>query len=491
MTNNISLVHRVLASIPAYIRESAPEFTEFLVSYYKYLEEEGEVSELIRFQENLYGFKDDADYVRKFLRGLGFDVGADINLEADLQYRLINDFFAMRGTEPSLKLMFRMLFNEDVNVEYPRDKLLYLSSANYTKNIFIITTAPNNIIIPDTTFAGVTGLTSRSTATVENIDVIVSDKKYLLIECSFASDSFVVDEVIRIMFKDQNIDVVNVGAIDIDVENGGNGYSLFESVNISGCGQTGVGYVSAITYGSIETLEASVKGTGYAVGDKITAFNGFFAKVKEVDTLGGIEKIEIKHGGYKYKEYPEFNLYSKTGTGAILTPFGSKVGGIKTITFENPYTLCSASSIIGVNSSRGYGFIGNLVVSANIKNNKWTDRKGMLAINSVLLDSDEYQEYSYRIISNVPTNKYLYFVDQLTHPYGFVRVPLFLRQIEMDFMLGQQISTLTINKERQEISDIIINEEDLTDMNVGDEANVIAQFEYETVITELYNDDGE
>ncbi len=482
----ISLVHKVLASIPAYIRDNSPEFTEFIIGYYRYLEEEGEVAELIRFQENLYGFKDDADYIRKFLRGLGFDVGADIELQADLQYKLINDFFAMRGTEPSLKLMFRMLFNEDVNVEYPREKLLYLSSANYTKNIFLITTAPNNIVIPDTTFAGITGLTSRSTATVENIDVIVADKKYLLIECSFASDDFLKEEVIRIMFKDRNIDVVNVGAINIEVENGGNGYKLYEAVNISGCSQTGVGYISAITSGSIESIDISNGGIGYEVGDRITAFNGLFAKVLEVDANGGILKIDLKHGGYKYKEYPELNMYSKNGTGAILNPYGSSVGGVKTITFENPYTLCSASSIIGINSSRGYGFIGKLVVSGNIKHNKWTDRKGMLGINSVLIDSDEYQEYSYRIISNVPTSKYIYFVDQLTHPYGFVRVPLFLRQIEMDFMMNNQESNVLITKSNEEVTDILIN--NLDNMYIDDERDLDVEIIVETKTEIIYND---
>ena len=375
----ISLIHRVRASIPSYIRETYPKLTEFIIDYYKYMEEEGVTADLTKFQENIMGKRDDPEYIRKFLTGLGFDMGVNLDLNPDLQYKIINDFFAMRGTEASLKLLFRLLFNEDVNIEYPRDKLLYLSQANYMQNIFIITTAPDNIVLPDITFSGVVGLSSKSTATIENIDIIVSDKKYFLIECSYATDKFTKDEVVRILFKDSTIDVVNVGAIDIDIENGGNGYKLYETVNVSGCIQTGVGYVSALTSGSIETLDIGKGGTGYAVGDKITAHNGFTASVTKVnDTTGAIEEVVIKHGGYKYREYPTLNYYTKNGKDAILTPWGSLVGGIKTISFENPYTLCSPSSVIGINTSTGYGFDGTLVVKGNIDVKKWTAKARMV-----------------------------------------------------------------------------------------------------------------
>lgn len=482
-----SIVPRITSSIPSFIREQAPEFCQFLVDYYKYVETEGTVAELKRFQENLYGFRDDADYIRKFLSGLGFDIGIDLDMQADLQYNLINEFFSMRGTEPSLKLMFRLLFNEDVNVEYPRDSLLYTSSANFTKNIFLITTSPDNFTMPEITFAGITGLTSKATATIENIDVIVADKKYLLIEATFASDDFDVNEVIRIMSNETNIDVVNVGAIDIDVETCGNGYKLYETVNVSGCTQTGVGYISSISSGSIESLDISKKGIGYAVGEKISAFNGFFASITEVDETGGILKIKITHGGYKYKEYPDLIISSVNGKDAVLTPYGKQIGGIKKITFENPYTLCSENSIIGINSSSGYGFIGNLVIKGDIKLKKWTDKKGMLSINSTLIDSNEYQEFSYRIVSNVPSSKYIYFVDEHTHPYGFVRVPLMLRQFEMDLKLDNQISKVMIEKELTVINDI--NIDNLPELIYeGDQIELNVTVDFEVVKTKIYED---
>lgn len=484
----ISLIHRVRASIPSYIRETYPKLTEFIIDYYKYMEEEGVTADLIKFQENIMGKRDDPEYIRKFLTGLGFDMGVNLDLNPDLQYKIINDFFAMRGTEASLKLLFRLLFNEDVNIEYPRDKLLYLSQANYMQNIFIITTAPDNIVLPDITFSGVVGLSSKSTATIENIDIIVSDKKYFLIECSYATDKFTKDEVVRILFKDSTIDVVNVGAIDIDIENGGNGYKLYETVNVSGCIQTGVGYVSALTSGSIETLDIGKGGTGYAVGDKITAHNGFTASVTKVDdTTGAIEEVVIKHGGYKYREYPTLNYYTKNGKDAILTPWGSLVGGIKTISFENPYTLCSPSSVIGINTSTGYGFDGTLVVKGNIDVKKWTDKKGVLGVNTVLQDSDVNQEFSYKIISNVPSVKYIDLVDKFTHPYGFVRVPYFLQNVDMDLMLDQQVSHLIVENTKDVDKDIVISNLP-TELEINTELTLEISVVTESETTVLYDD---
>lgn len=461
MMNTISFVSQIRRSIPSYIQETYPQFTDMIISYYEYLETEGVEADLIRFEQNIYGYRDDPDYIQQFLSSLGFDLGVNLNVEPDLQYKVINDFFSMRGTEPSLKLLFRLLFNEDVNIEYPRDRLLYPSTAHYVKNIFLITTAPDNIIIPDITFGGIVGLTSKSTAAIENIDIIVSPtKRYLLIECSSSSDEFRRDEVIRILADNKEIDVINTGTVDIDVEVCGNGYKLFDRVNISGCIQTGVGYIKSVTYGPIETLIPSRPGTGYKVNEVITASNGFYSKISKVDANGGILEIKVEHGGYNYKEYPDFNVRTANGIDAILTPYGSKVGGVKTIAFENPYALCD-NSIISISSSSGYGFQGNIKTTAETKISKWVNDKGILGINCIIQDSDVYHEFSYRIVSSVPSNKYIDLVDKFTHPYGFIRVPVLKVDVEMSMGIEYQQSTVTGYKETEEIDIDIDNLEDL------------------------------
>lgn len=480
----ISLISRIRSSIPTYIQETYPQFVNFLITYYEYLETEGVVSELIKFEENIFGLKDDPTYIRKFLNEIGFDIGVNLNLNPDLQYKLINDFFAMRGSEPSLKLLFRMLFNEDVSIEYPRDKLLYPSFSNYTKNIFLITTAPEGYILPDISFAGVIGLTSKSSASVENIDIIVSpdNKRYYIIECSYSTDLFIKDEIIRILADNQEIDVINVGAIDIDIETCGNGYSLNDTVNISGCIQTGVGYVSAISKGEIESIDIIKPGTGYKVGESITALNGFYAVIDEVGVNGEILKIKIKNGGYKYQEYPSLRFYSESGVGAELSPYGSKIGGVEKISFENPFALCE-NSIISISSVSGYGFIGNIKIVPHININKWTDEKGFISINSMVQDSDKYHEFSYHIVSGIPSNKYIDIVDEFTHPYGFVRVPIMRMNLNMDFDLSNQSSTIEGSKEYEAIKDITIN--NLRDVEVDEELQLDVNVITEVVVEQL------
>ena len=53
----ISLISRIRSSIPTYIQETYPQFVNFLITYYEYLETEGVVSELIKFEENIFPTK--------------------------------------------------------------------------------------------------------------------------------------------------------------------------------------------------------------------------------------------------------------------------------------------------------------------------------------------------------------------------------------------------------------------------------------------------
>lgn len=470
-----SILHSIRNSIPSYIQTDYPKFVEFLMTYYSMMEKQGHLKSLINFEENIKGRKDDPIYIQKFLSEIGFDVGVGLNSTPELQYKLINDFMSMRGSEPSLKLLFRLLFNEDVNIEYPRDGLLYTSAANYVHNKFLITTSPD-INLSDISFAGVVGLTSNTTASIENIDVIVTQTgRYLIIECSYASDDFIIDEVIRILVNDQQIDVLNKGVISVDVEVSGNGYSKGDVVTISGCDQTGIGYVSAITNGSIESVDVVYPGSGYKRGELIKAYNGFTGIISDVGPNGEILSISIRHGGYKYKEYPQLNILS-SGSGAVLQPYGSSIGGIKTISFDNPYAICS-NSLISVNSSIGYGFEGVTQLSPSTPTSKWIDKKGVLGVNGTILDSDIYHEFSYRIVSSVPSDKYIDIIDEFTHPYGFVRVPVL--SVERDVNINERVNTSDIELYKEHIivthvniindDDLFINETRKLDVNVETE----------------------
>ena len=450
--NKTSFLYKIESSIPSYIRENYTKFTDFILKYYEYLENDGVMSDLIKFKDNLYGYDNDPEYIKKFISDMGFDIGVNLNLQPDLQYKIINDFFAMRGSEPSLKLLFRLLFNEDVSIEYPRDKLLYLSNANYTKNIFLITSYPDEYDNPDITFSGVVGLSSKHTATIENVDIISTiNKKYLVIECSNNTGNFLIDEVLQILMKNKTYNVINVGVFDIDISDGGNGYSLNDMVYVSGCGQSGVGYVSQIGFGSIHSISILNGGTNYKVGETIKAYNGFFAKIKTVDEFGSILSIDLLNGGYKYKEYPELTINSEIGSGAILISYSDDIGAIKKISFDNPYALCTNNSIISVSSNKGYGFIGNLVVSSSIYSNKWLDKKGFIGVNSHTLDSLIYQEYSYKVLSVVPKDNYYDKILELTHPYGFYCEAEQLTEYELSLGNKDATTDVEINVIKTEI----------------------------------------
>ncbi len=135
-----SIVPTVKNKLPRYIIEEYPEFTQFITKYYEYMETDGFVYLLNQYTDNLNDQDVDIDYINNMLDDLGFNIKVDDGIDKKLVYFLVNQFFEMRGTIPSYKLLFRMLFNTNVESTFPRDKLLYPSSASYVKRqLFIFT----------------------------------------------------------------------------------------------------------------------------------------------------------------------------------------------------------------------------------------------------------------------------------------------------------------------------------------------------------------
>ena len=49
----------------------------------------------------------------------------------------VKDFYQSKGTDKSLILLFRMLFNEEVEVYYPKNDMLRVSAGNFTSDIIL------------------------------------------------------------------------------------------------------------------------------------------------------------------------------------------------------------------------------------------------------------------------------------------------------------------------------------------------------------------
>lgn len=138
--------------------------------------------------------------------------------------------------------------------------------------------------------------------------------------------------------------------------------------------------------------------------------------------LGAISKVTIYNHGYGYDEIPTLDVKSNLGLGANLLPMSDNIGQIESIEIIDPFVDSYATPTISVISKNGTGAVlttqSNSVFS---ERPSWKSMEGMLGVNSTLLDSYYYQQFSYYTYSPIPRKESDAILDEWCHPSGFVR----------------------------------------------------------------------
>jgi hypothetical protein len=145
----------------------------------------------------------------------------------------------------------------------------------------------------------------------------------------------------------------------------------------------------------------SVVGTGSIyITNSISLFGntcGYFSG------LGAISKVNIYNHGYEYDQLPDIIIQSTFGSNANLLPSSNNIGQIESIEIIDPFIDSYDDPVATVISENGTGAILTAkVVSVFKEKPSWKTMEGMLGLNSTLLDSDYYQQFSYYTYSAIP-----------------------------------------------------------------------------------------
>ncbi len=162
-------------TIPGYIREEYQVFHNLIINYFKWLEKDKNfVNVLTRFAEDTDVNNQVKPYIDIIKHELGWRYKAKLKIDDRTLIKLLRDFYLSRGTEQSFKTLFKILFDTNVDISYPRDDLLKLSDNNYIVSHEIITTAIN--------FKNNTDLLNRfSNSSILNITITGLESGLLLI----------------------------------------------------------------------------------------------------------------------------------------------------------------------------------------------------------------------------------------------------------------------------------------------------------------------
>lgn len=422
----------------SFVKSDYPNFAKFMADYFAWLEQDENFLRIIDdWKDNLEPSSNVEPYITAILDDVGFDITQDISVPKSTLLHFMKDFYLARGSVQSFEFLFKILFANNVRIQYPRESLLIPSYAEYGDKVYVYISASSAgsrdyLAITEnvSTLAGtLEGLTSKVIVSVESITPILGNSRtYLEVEILKSIGDFIVGENARLTIGDNSIVEVVQNVASIEIENAGSGYNVNDQVRVSDAQITSNGFVSKIKAGGITSLVITNPGCGYELGDLILARNslngsGFSAIVSGIGNAGEITNYSILCEGYGFLDLPEITIKrtATEGCEAVLEAQSEDIGQISKISFLGANVDFTDIAVAEVDSDTGIGAVLNLVNDSSFSKSEWNNDRGFIGQNSTLIDSDKYQQYSYEVISSISPSRYLTIVDDLLHPVGYVR----------------------------------------------------------------------
>lgn len=357
------------SQIPDFIKEDHENFINFMESYFEWLETKKSADTTIDPSDGVFNTSanllkhEDIDssvdlFEEHFRKEFLQNIPKTVLCDRKKLLKNIKNFYRARGTEKSYRLLFRILFLDNIDFYYPTVDILRPDSGNWQEDISI------RVIIPTFTTPfdvwtefldqRVVGKTSGAVGKVKQIKKV----------------SEISNQVYELFFEKNSL----VGEFLADEKIGVNRYALNE----------------ALILPILTGINLTNPGTGYTLEDKITITTPFNtiqmeAIIREVDSqTGAITKIQI----------------SNPSTG-----FSSSVNDI-TITFapkDAPDITAVGTAILGGTFYHTGYYIGS---------------DGFLDDIKKLRDDYFYQEFSYAIKTNIGIGEWRDIIKKLVHPAG-------------------------------------------------------------------------
>jgi hypothetical protein len=277
----------VSSQLPDFIRSDNPKFVLFLEKYYEWLEKSNNVI----FETNsLYDSKDldiaDEYYINEVVKEILPYFPKEILLDKSKFIKHVGEFYRSKGTPESLKFLFRVLYNEEIEVYFPKEQIIKLSDGKWVLPLSLrVETGDNNIF--DIERCKITGTVSKSTAIVEKVIKSVDRQlgiQYIElyisnIEKLFTTGENVTTTIVRTDGTEDFVTAKLIGSlseIKIDPKNRGLFYNGFDTeLNYDGDPVTIIGGLnpsSGNPIGAIATVGDVLKGS---VDDVLITNGGF------------------------------------------------------------------------------------------------------------------------------------------------------------------------------------------------------------------------
>ena len=412
LTQSISAL--IDSQLPEFIVSNNPNFGAFLKAYYQWLEQANSGAVLYH-TKNLLNYKDidqttDA-FIKYFVNDFLPFFPPEIALDRRKMVKVAREFYSTKGSEESIKFLFRVLYNLDAEVYFPKEHILKASDGKWQ-----IPQAIKTYVVPGldpnlfTQRVG-TGSVSYATCTIEGatitIDPLVGDEIFEIfisnLQGTFSPEDYL---IISGTYSEANIafpklQIISfVSGVTIDPNNQGLRYKVGDPVTfIDGLGtssnaQTAKAVVSNVSTGSVspQSTHVSYGGIGYSlypntkinvIGESTATANIIVQTINpsspinlNIDNIENFSSVLINSTNYGFANisvsnssttlanafsYEEFNIGALTQV-TVVDP-GNGYSQAPTFDIESEFfTNDSANSSNTVQFIKDYGYVANVII---------------------------------------------------------------------------------------------------------------------------------
>lgn len=397
--------------VPQFIQDDYPALNEFIEAYYEWLTET---------QIDRADFKSIRDidktldeYLVYFKNTLA--KGLPDNTAADYRtvIKHIRSMFKAKGTEKSIKFFFKALFNEEVDIFYPRTQMFVPSDSTWVRNRVL------KVEIGDAEVSTVIG---KELSFTHGSLYVADGYKVGTVAVLSVSDIIGNIEAVSSVFLNETEYTIKKQVVGVDVLTPGESFALNDNYTLlNGV----VVSVKETLRGPVTQIDVVDGGSGYTGEEEIhfldtgpygkTLGRGGKAIIDTIGPGGTITSIRVLSGGSLYDLPPGIFVESTSGDDAILRASGT-LGGLKHLQIvdggmdlpETPWEDVVADATVRV----VYGNVAELEGSFN-------ETSGFLSSNSAYLQDEHYYQYfSYVIKTGINLDQYATIFKQMIHPSG-------------------------------------------------------------------------
>ena len=289
---------------PSFIRADHHKLILFIKSYYEWLEQKDNPGYVLAKLDTVGDIDNNAEEFYSHFKNTYMDSFPEImaiNTKGESPNKMtllkkISEFYKNKGTESAYKFLFRLLYDSDLEIYYPKEDILRVSSGVWTEPRSVKTTSSSSRDI----FKTVNGTLTQ----------------YDPADSSIIIASAFIDDVVR--YSSNGIPITEFFLRQIS------GVFL---PNIAVTAMSGTTSYTERTYSVLGEFFIETAGTGYTVGDTLfisSSGTGFAAKVSVTGLAGSIKRISIENSGVNYFTEVEAIVISSVGgntaTRIVLKP---------------------------------------------------------------------------------------------------------------------------------------------------------------------------